>query len=150
MFPMSRAEKSKSCGCESRAKIAAARTIHGDNRRGHRTAEYRIWRHMKSRCLNPKVPCFKYYGGRGIRVCIRWLNSFPNFLADMGRRPSPDLSIERKNNDGNYTPKNCKWATRSEQNKNRQTIQKEKTLCLIKHFKKSGIKRRSDFRFRCN
>jgi hypothetical protein len=66
---------------------------------------------MKYRCLNPKSGDWRNYGGRGITVCQRWVESFDNFLADMGSKPSPKHSIHRVNNDGDYTPDNCRWAT---------------------------------------
>ena len=76
---------------------------------------------MKERCCDPKNKRFADYGGRGIKVCDRWLNSFENFLADMGLKPSPEHSIERKNTDGDYEPDNCKWATQIEQANNKRT-----------------------------
>jgi hypothetical protein len=87
---------------------------------GHR-AEYQCWVNMISRCIDPHHKLYPYYGGRGIRVCERWINSFPAFLVDMGAKPSPDLSIDRVNNDGPYEPGNCRWATRSQQINNRRT-----------------------------
>lgn len=88
---------------------------HNDGRSD--TSEYSIWLTMRARCTNPKNHKFADYGGRGIRVCDRWL-SFDNFLADMGPRPSPQHSLERKENSGNYEPSNVRWATAKEQANN--------------------------------
>lgn len=82
---------------------------------------YNCWKHMRGRCLRVSHQDFKYYGGRGIKVCRRW-ESFANFIADMGPRPGPGYSIERRKNDGDYTPKNCYWATRREQGRNTRTV----------------------------
>jgi len=76
--------------------------------------EFKAWDHMLQRCLNPKHPRFDGWGGRGIVVCDRWMK-FENFLADMGRRPSPHHSLDRIDNDGNYEPDNCRWATPAQQ-----------------------------------
>lgn len=105
----------KSCGCSTALLIAKSRTTHGRSE----TSEYAIWRSMKARCYNPKHIAFFNYGGRGIRVCARWLNSFENFLADMGERPK-GFSINRKDNDGNYEPLNCEWASMKQQQNNRR------------------------------
>jgi hypothetical protein len=82
--------------------------------------EYLAWREMIRRCTDPQYKDYPRYGGRGIRVCRRWLDSWRNFLADMGSRPDENYSIERKDNDGNYEPSNCVWATKHEQNRNKR------------------------------
>ena len=84
-----------------------------------RVTEYTIWAGMKDRCYRPRNHKYPRYGGRGISVCDRWRDSFEAFLADMGRRPSRGHSIDRINNDGNYEPGNCRWATAIEQVHNR-------------------------------
>ena len=87
---------------------------------------YKTWSRMKQRCYNPKSTRYENWGGRGIRVCDRWLNSFPNFLKDMGDRPE-GMSIDRfPDKDGNYEPDNCRWATIEQQNNNRRTCVKKK------------------------
>jgi hypothetical protein len=68
--------------------------------------EYYSWRNMKTRCLNPRSNVYSHYGARGIKVCDRWLNSFENFLEDLGHKPGPEYSLDRKNNDGHYEPRN--------------------------------------------
>ena|SRR5208283_3388198 len=117
----------QSCGCLRRERIYKACRKHGHARHGARTPEYRTYNSMIQRCQNPRTPYFKNYGGRGIRVCDRWKNSFEAFLVDMGPRPLgrngqvAAYSIERVNNDGNYEPDNCKWATKKEQRANQRS-----------------------------
>jgi hypothetical protein len=107
----------KSCGC---IRKEGFRFAHGYATNGRRNPHYRIWSGIHERCGNPNNKSYKNYGGRGIRVDPRW-NDFRNFLADVGERPHPDLSLDRIDNDGHYTPGNVRWATRSEQNKNRRS-----------------------------
>lgn len=109
--------RQKSCGCKF-SGISKSKTTHGESKGSKRTDEYVCWLLLRSRCHNPKYQFFHRYGGRGITVCKRW-NKFENFLTDMGRRPSKKHSIDRKNNDGNYTPKNCRWATKKQQANNK-------------------------------
>ena len=106
-------------------------------------SEYAIWSLMKQRCLNPSDRAYGYYGGRGIRVCDRWLHSFAAFLADMGRRPSKTHSIDRIDNDGNYDPGNCRWATWKQQHRNRRNnrllTHDGQTLCVTEWSEVTGI-----------
>lgn len=90
--------------------------------RSHRTPERNVWHAMRSRCHTPTDKDYKNYGARGIRVCDRWRNSFAAFLSDMGPRPSPKHSIDREDNDGNYEPGNCRWATNEEQKANTRVV----------------------------
>src|SRR4051812_16633339 len=111
-----------SCGCFRKEKLSALRTTHGLSR--HRSPEYESWCAMLARVRATTGRRAIDYSGRGITVCERWLK-FENFLADMGDRP-PDRSLDRINNDGNYEPSNCRWATASEQNANQRRSRKNK------------------------
>ncbi len=106
-----------SCGCLRLERIKESLTIHGLRH----SSEYNSWANMIQRCTNPKRPDYKYYGGRGIKVCDRWL-CFKNFIEDMGQKPTPKHEIDRhpNNKTGNYEKGNCRWGTDPEQSKNRR------------------------------
>ena len=133
----------KSCGCIV-AEVNKQRSgTHGKKK----TPEYSTWARMKDRCNNPKNDKFKHYGGRGIKVCERWMESFADFLADMGPRPSKDHSIDRRDVNGNYCPENCEWATREQQMRSRRTTQHFTvdgvTKTLAEWSRETGIKSRT-------
>lgn len=147
----------KSCGCllgvwlkgrkgmPIHPNALAAVTTHNESKGKNQTPEYKAWLSMKGRCLYKGTKSYERYGGRGIKVCERWLHSFENFLADMGRKPTKEHSIGRIENDGNYEPGNCKWSTKEEQQSNtcvsRLIAYKGKTQTIAQWARESGIKK---------
>jgi len=145
-----RHQRIMSCGCsniDNLRRMAEGNVTHGHARKhGLRSLTHRIWTHMKQRCLNPNTTKFKNYGGRGVSVCHRWL-TFENFLADMGECPK-GLTIDRyPDNNGNYEPGNCRWATDQQQRENRRDTVLIKyqgvTMCGTRWAEKMGLKPRT-------
>ena len=112
----------RSCGCLRQELLCSKPVTHGHTKRSRgrlRSPTYRAWDAMIHRCTRPSATQYSYYGGRGIRVCERWLK-FENFLADMGERPEGTTLDRYPDNDGNYQPGNCRWATPTMQARNRR------------------------------
>ncbi len=132
-----RSKRTQSCGCLNREK----RTTHGHTVRGRSSKVYSVWRAMVQRCTNNSYKQWENYGGRGIRVCERWLK-FENFLEDMGDKPE-GYQIDRIDNDGGYFKENCRWATRRQNNRNKRSNRlitfDGKTQCLTEWAEEIGI-----------
>lgn len=115
-----RSGRVKSCGCLNAELRIARNTKHGYVANNKKPKLYYVWQAMIQRCVNPNSKSWKWYGARGISVSPRWLNSFESFLDDMGDRPTPRHQIDRRDNDGDYTPENCQWSTPSQNCLNRR------------------------------
>ena len=111
-----RSGNTKSCGCLQRESVIKSKTTHGLSG----TTEHNSWAGMIQRCRDKNHFAYKYYGGRGIKVCKRWQKSFQNFIDDMGSKPSAKHTLERIDGNKNYSKENCRWATMAEQNLNKK------------------------------
>ena len=125
--------QSKSCGCIGKKKITERNTKH--NQRFTKT--WRAWQSMKTRCYNKNIKQYHNYGGRGIRVCDRWLNSFEDFYEDMGESPE-NKSLDRIHNNKGYSKDNCKWSTYKQQCKNKNNNRKINGVCISEISKSLG------------
>lgn len=125
----------QSCGCYGIDQRRAATQTHGKSN----TPEYRTWANMIQRCTNEKSRMYYRYGGRGITVCERW-RKFENFLADMGRKPSPMHTIDRIDSDGDYDPDNCRWLPKAEQSSNRSNTIRIDGKTIHELAKEAGVK----------
>lgn len=131
--------KTSSCGCLRTEELVKRSIIHGHKRNRKESRTLNSYKHMISRCYDSSDPKYHRYGERGIKVCDRWRESFLNFLEDMGENLGK-LTIERINNDGNYEPGNCRWATNFEQSRNKSTnvfVEWEGQTMILKDFAKA-------------
>jgi hypothetical protein len=123
--------RTSSCGCLAKeVAVFSGKTNnlkHGNNRREETTPEYRAWRSMIARCENPKARGYERYGGRGIKICKEWRDSFQKFFFDMGIRPSNRHSLDRIESNGDYEPGNCRWADKTTQSRNVRRSQRNST-----------------------
>ena len=140
---LTRRQPTRSCGCLQREETGARFRTHGLKN----TAEHNVWSLMIRRCYNENRPDYGLYGGRGVTVCERWRTSFQAFYDDMGPRPSNRHSIDRIDNDGNYEPCNCRWATQCEQARNKRSNRlitfNGRTLCLAEWAEEYGMRQRT-------
>lgn len=129
----------RSCGCLWIEVTKERASTHGMTN----SREYSVWCNMQNRCKNPNIPHYDRYGGRGITICQRWDESFEQFIGDMGRMPDANSSIERNDNDGNYEPSNCRWATPKEQARNRRSSAivsfDGESLCIAEWAERLGL-----------
>jgi len=136
--------KTKSCGCL--VKRTAGKRFYLDGRSDE--SENKSYHSMLNRCYNPNNQSYSYYGARGIMVCENWrgVNGYKNFINDIGKKPTPNHSIDRIDNNGNYSPENCKWSTRKEQSnntrRNRLITYKDKTMTISQWSDEIGIDRK--------
>ena len=133
----------KSCGCYQKERASASMRKHGK----YRDRLYTIWRDMKSRCQNENFTAYKHYGGRGIKVCDEWQTFEPFYEWAMANGYKDTLTIDRKENEGNYEPSNCRWATVKQQSNNRRSnhyiTHDGKTMSLTDWAEEKGLRRRT-------